>query len=57
MFGCVGVGMSWVKRLNSVGERTEPWGTPFLKCRVVDGLPLYVVYACLPVRKLASHFL
>ena len=57
MLGCVGVGMSCVNRLNSVGERTEPWGTPFLKCRVVDGLPLYVVYACLPERKLASHFL
>ena len=28
-FGCVGVGMSCVKRLNSVGDRTEPWGTPF----------------------------
>ena len=27
--GCVGVGMSCVKRLNSVGDRTEPWGTPF----------------------------
>ena len=27
--GCVGVGMSCVKRLNRVGERTEPCGTPF----------------------------
>ena len=57
MLGCAGVGMSCVNRLNSVGERTEPWGTPFLKCRVVDGLPLYVVNAFLPERKLASHFL
>ena len=57
VLGWVGVGISWVKRLKSVGERTEPCGTPFLKCCVCDDLPAYIVYACLPVRKLASHFL
>ena len=39
VLGCAGVGMSCVNRLKSVGERTEPCGTPFLNCRVVDGLP------------------
>ena len=38
--GCEGVGMSCMYKLKSVGERTEPWGTPFVKCRVVEGLPL-----------------
>ena len=28
--GCAGRGMSCMYRLNSVGERTEPWGTPFV---------------------------
>ena len=46
-----------MKRLKSVGERTEPSGTPFLKCPAVEGLSLYSVYACLPKRKLASLFL
>ena len=57
VLGCVGTGMSCVNRLKSVGERTEPCGTPFLKCCVRDDLPRYKVYACLPERKLASHFL
>ena len=43
VLGCVGAGMSCVKRLKSVGERTEPCGTPFLKCCVRDGLPRYKV--------------
>ena len=33
-------GMSWRKRLNSVGNRTEPSGTPSLKDRIFDGMPL-----------------
>ena len=31
-----------------MSESTEPCGTPFLKCSVGDGLPLYFVYASLP---------
>lgn len=57
VFGSVGRGMSCMKRLKSVGESTEPCGTPFVKRFVGDGLPLYSVYASLPERKLASHFL
>lgn len=49
--------MSCINRLKSVGERTEPCGTPLGKLRVCEGLPLYVVCACRPERKLASHFL
>ena len=43
-------------RLKSVDESTEPYGSPFLKCVFVEGLPLCSVYACLPKRTLASHF-
>ena len=39
MFGG-GDGMSCMYRLKSVGERTEPCGTPFGILRVRDGLPL-----------------
>ena len=56
VLGCVGVAMSCVKRLKSVGDKTELYATPFLKCRVCEDLPLYVVCACLLERKLASHF-
>ena len=35
----------------------ELCGTPFLKCFVVEDLPLRSVYACVPDRKLACHFL
>ena len=31
MCGEVGWGMSCVNRLNNMGERIEPWGTPFLR--------------------------
>ena len=48
---CLGRGMSCINRLISMGE------TPFVKCLIGDGLPLYSVYASLPERKLASHFL
>ena len=37
VLGCVGTGMSCVNRLKSVGERTEPCGTPILKFFVRDG--------------------
>ena len=50
MSGWVGMGMSCKYRLKSVGDRTEPCGTPFVKCFVVDDLPLCVVYPSLPVR-------
>ena len=32
-----------MKRLKRVGESTEPCGTPFVKCRVVDDLSLCTV--------------
>ena len=35
---CCGVGMSCMYKLNRVGERTEPCGTPFGKLRVRDDL-------------------
>ena len=49
--------MSCMYKLKSVGESTEPCGTPFLYCLFVDVLPLCNVCPCLPVRWLASHFL
>ena len=55
--GCVGSGMSCMKRLKRVGESTDPWGTPLGKRLFVDGVPLWTVYACLPVRKVDSHLL
>ena len=33
-----------------MGERTEPCGTPFGMFFVVDDLPLYDTYDCLPVK-------
>ena len=39
-----------------MGESTETCATPFVKSLVVEGLPFYSVYACLPQRKLASYF-
>ena len=57
MFGFVGGGMLCMKRLKCVGERTEPWGTPFVLCCILEDSPLYTVYPCLPERKLASPFL
>ena len=35
-----GSGMSCMYKLKSVGERTEPCGTPFGKSSVCDDLPL-----------------
>ena len=35
--------MSWRKRLNSVGDRTEPCGTPSLKGRFFDVMHVGVV--------------
>ena len=50
VFGSEGRGRSCINRLKSV------W-TLFVKYLVGDGLPFYSVYASLPERKLASHFL
>lgn len=36
----VGVGISCMYRLNNVGERTEPCGTPFGKRNMFDDWPL-----------------
>ena len=38
--GCVGIGISCMKRLKRVGESTDPWGTPFGKRFFLDGIPL-----------------
>ena len=57
VLGCVGVGMSCVNRLNNVGDRTEPCGTPFWKCSVLESVLLKDVCACLPERKFESYFL
>ena len=45
-----GSGMSCMYRLKSVGDKTDPCGTPFVMLRVCDDLPLYCTYACLPVK-------
>lgn len=37
---CGGSGMSCMYRLNSVGDSTDPWGTPLVNLRVCDDLPL-----------------
>ena len=50
MSGCAGRAMSRTYRLNSVGERTDPRGAPFVWRLVVDGLSSYKVYTCLSVR-------
>ena len=57
VFGSMEDGVWCMQRLKGVGESTEPRGNPFVKCLVDEGLPLYFVHACLPERKLASHFL
>ena len=57
MFRCVGIGMSCMKRLKSVGESTEPCGTSLRKRLLVDVTPLWTVFACLPLTKVDSHFL
>lgn len=46
----VGVGMSCVNRLNSVGERVEPCGTPSLINRIFEAVPLNCTCAFLPDR-------
>ena len=48
---------SAVYRLNSVGESMAPWGTPLLMLMVRDFWPFCFIWAVLPDRKLASHFL
>lgn len=49
--------MSWVNRLNRMGDRIAPCGTPLYKGRVRDDVDLWITLACLPDRKLANHFL
>ena len=36
IWGVGGVGMSCMYRLKSVGDSTDPWGTPFVKFLVLD---------------------
>ena len=55
--GVWGCGRSAVYRLNRVGESMVPWGTPFLILIVRDLWPFCCIWAVLPDRKLASHFL
>ena len=59
MWVCVvwGWGRSAVYRLNSVGDSMAPWGTPFLMFMVRDFWPFCCIWAVLPDRKLADHFL
>ena len=47
--GACGVGVSDVYMLNSVGDRTQPCGTPVLNWRCVDLLFLNVVYTLRPL--------
>ena len=47
--GACGVGVSDVYMLKSVGDRTPPCRTSFLKWRCVDVLFLNVVYALQPL--------
>ena len=49
--------MSCIYRLKSVGDRTDPWGTPFLKFLVMDFWSLKIIWVFLPDKKLASHLL
>ena len=51
------VGISCMKRLHSVVERTAPCMTPSVKRFVVDNLPLYCVLPCRHDRKSVSYFL
>ena len=48
-------GKSCRKRLKSVGESTDPCGTPLFMCSVLERLPSILTRAILPWRKLASH--
>ena len=57
IWGMGGVGMSCIYKLKSVGDRTDPWGTPFLKFLAMDFWPLKMIWAVLPARKLVSHLL
>ena len=41
--GCVGSGMSCMRRMKRVGEITDPWGTPLGKRLLLDGVPLWTV--------------
>ena len=53
----VGSGRSEENRLNSMGDRMAPWGTPFFKVNGFENWPKQDVWAVLPDTKFASHFL
>lgn len=55
--GMWGLGRSCMYRLKREGDKTEPWGTPFVKFLVCDDWPANCTWAHLPERKLASHLL
>ena len=58
MFMLAGVGgVSCMQMLKSVGDRTEPWGTPLGKFLVSDDLPLNNMCDYLPPKQQASHHL
>ena len=58
MFSSVGgLGRSWRKRLNRVGDNTAPCGTPFVILCVLELVFLYWTCACLPDMKFVSHLL
>ena len=42
-FRCAGIGMSCMKRLETVGESTDPCDTALGKCFFVKGVPLWTV--------------
>ena len=48
--GGVGISCMYLYKLKSVGNKTEPWGTPFVKFLVLDVAPLYVTDPFLPER-------
>ena len=43
VFGCTGIGMSYMKRLKRVGESTEPCGTQLGMHLFADWVPLWTV--------------
>ena len=56
MLGEEGRGRSEVNKLNSIGERMEPWGVPFGSLKVLDRVLLYNTFAVRAKRKFVNHF-